>query len=786
MTTRLAFSGAIILALSACAADSIDSSPVVRPPDRRPLLAEPARGSAARAWSDSAEYRRSPGLAGIGAAEAYAARPAGQPGGRGQLIAVIDTGIDVRHPDLTMNRNASFIRDNSVADRAHGTQVAGIAAARRDGVGTHGVAYAARINGIDIFSRNAPPGLVPVDAASEIAAAIGSTGGVRRTYGRPVDALIGGVQSDPELRSDVANISLTLRGPRPGDPALSQVRDAMVDATRAGTLVVAALGNQGTVGPSWAPANLVDDASLRGRAVAVGNWDSTRYSIADVVAGRARQGQIAGSMSNACGQLRNCIFAPGESIVTTIPGGGYGTASGTSMAAPHVAGALAVMKAAFPNVPPEELLNRLFRTAVNPLTLRRGEFDRTGQFGWGLMDLGEAMRAQGALRVATASGEVALESTSLQLGSGFSHERLAEAFTDIVTLDADGFAYRTALAERIGRTGEGRGFLDRLLGRDTGRLWSGHAGPVAMTASLAANEPAATWARSADGGGDGDFLIRVTFTEDTSLSIGRGRGGSGLIDETFGAPGRALFADLRLTNPFKDFAGRGHTMEMRTALGDKTTLGLHSTLPLGEGEDETRGVGLALSHKVTDALVVTGQLGVMSERSGLWGSRGGGGLAIDGGDTRHIALSANYAVSDRLSLSSVYSFGMVDPATSGLLSARRPFSGDAFALGATLRDAIVAGDSLSLTAGLPFRVRSAPVTITAPTGVGTDGALVFEQRTVNLAPEGREKRIGVSYGVQFAEPGVDLDIGALLRFEPDHRRDERTELIVGGGLQWRF
>ena len=66
----------------------------------RPALPEPSAGSSDTAWSTSSEYRSSNGLQLIRAAEGYATRSTGQPGGQGKTVAVLDTPLDIRHPDL--------------------------------------------------------------------------------------------------------------------------------------------------------------------------------------------------------------------------------------------------------------------------------------------------------------------------------------------------------------------------------------------------------------------------------------------------------------------------------------------------------------------------------------------------------------------------------------------------------------------------------------------------------------------------------------------------------------
>ncbi len=65
------------------------------------------------------------------------------------------------------------------------------------------------------------------------------------------------------------------------------------------------------------------------------------------------------------------VFAPGSSITSSIPGGGYGIKQGTSMAAPHVAGALAVFRQAHPNRPISQFMADLVGTGV-PITYPSG------------------------------------------------------------------------------------------------------------------------------------------------------------------------------------------------------------------------------------------------------------------------------------------------------------------------------------------------------------------------------------------------------------------------------
>lgn len=287
---------------------------------------EPSNPRSRTSW-ETAEYRNSEGLDLINASQGYASRTTGQPGGRGITVAVLDDGVDYEHPDLDFGQyDRSFAFAGAELPWDHGTPVAGIIAARRNDRGTHGVAYAANI--VSIGTCKSSGGCfgdaLDVDSADETAADIASAAGLTRSYGN--------IESNPEASSDIINMSFAYDG----HDDIPQITSAMQDAAAAGRIMVAALGNEESLGPSGAPASNVDDPGIAGWAIAVGALNSagTRDAI----------------FSNTCdGVEEYCLFAPGEDIYTVAGGGGYAYFSGTSAAAPVVAGAAAVVWAAFPN-----------------------------------------------------------------------------------------------------------------------------------------------------------------------------------------------------------------------------------------------------------------------------------------------------------------------------------------------------------------------------------------------------------------------------------------------------
>ena len=204
---------------------------------------------------------------------------------------VIDTGIDLDHPDLNVNvgLSKSFIRDTSPDDgNGHGSHVAGtIAAIKGNGIGVVGVAAGAEVIAVRVLDRRGS----------------GSNSGV-----------IAGVDyAGANFRAgDVANMSL-------GGGFSQALNDAVIAAASKGLKFALAAGNEST------------DANTKSPASANGN---NIYTISAF-----GQGDNWASFSNY-GNPPVDFGEPGVSIPSTYKDGGYATLSGTSMASPHAAGLL--------------------------------------------------------------------------------------------------------------------------------------------------------------------------------------------------------------------------------------------------------------------------------------------------------------------------------------------------------------------------------------------------------------------------------------------------------------
>ncbi|MEV6521633.1 S8 family serine peptidase [Longispora sp. NPDC051575] len=278
----------------------------------------------------------------IGAPEAWAAGHTGA----GVTVAVLDTGVDAGHPDLAgrIGATANFTDDPDADDL--------------DGHGTH---VAATIAGVGPVHRGVAPG------------ATLAVGKVCAAHGCPESAVLAGMRwATVERHARVVNLSLG-SGDTPEVDPLEQAVDALTAQT--GALFVVAAGNEGLDGS-------VNSPSTAAAALSVAAVDA-----ADQRAPFSSRGP------GANGAVKPEISAPGVDIVAARAAHGVaGTPvddlhtrlSGTSMAAPHVAGAAALLAGQHPDWTAARVKNALTGSA-------RPVGDVPGQ-GAGRVDVGRAVR----------------------------------------------------------------------------------------------------------------------------------------------------------------------------------------------------------------------------------------------------------------------------------------------------------------------------------------------------------------------------------------------------------
>jgi len=328
----------------------------------------------------SAEFLRDWGLDRMQADQAYAAGITG----KGVKIGALDSGFDAAHPEFASDRYHPLLTSGSYIDGSpfsvngtlnpnndsHGTHVVGTMGASRDGNGMHGVAFNAQIyvgntnkNDSFLFGPNPDPRYFK---AAYDALADAGVRAINNSWGsQPPDVSYRTLADLHAAYAQHWNKGTWL--------------DAAADVSRRGVINVFSAGNSGYPNASVRSALPYFQPDLEGHWLAVSGLDQSNQQ-----------------KYNQCGLAKYwCITTPGAKIDSTIPDGGYAIKSGTSMAAPHATGALALVMERYPYMNNQQALQVLLTTATQ---LDGSVTDApTTQVGWGVANLKRAMGGPGQL-----------------------------------------------------------------------------------------------------------------------------------------------------------------------------------------------------------------------------------------------------------------------------------------------------------------------------------------------------------------------------------------------------
>ncbi|HGX3210883.1 TPA: S8 family serine peptidase, partial [Serratia marcescens] len=371
----------------------------------------------------SSEFNAEWGLGAIHADQAYAAGYTG----KGIKLGIFDQPVYAKHPefsgpDKVINLVTHGIReytdpyipvkkgddfrydgtpstDSSGKLGSHGTHVGGIAAGSRDGGAMHGVAFNAQI----ISAENGDPG--PEDGI-----VLGNDGAVYQAGWNKL------VASGARIINNSWGIGITEKFDKGGyDPAYPHftVNDAQkqfdqikqilgtkpggayqgaIDAARSGVVTIFAAGND---------YNLNNPDAMAGLAYFVPDIAPHWLSVASLQDPTNSGDYSISTFSSRCGYTASfCVSAPGTRVYSSVIAGtgvddlttGYANKSGTSMAAPHVAGSVAVLMERFPYLNGAQVADVLKTTATD-----MGAPGIDALYGWGMINLGKAINGPGML-----------------------------------------------------------------------------------------------------------------------------------------------------------------------------------------------------------------------------------------------------------------------------------------------------------------------------------------------------------------------------------------------------
>jgi len=233
-------------------------------------------------------------------------------------VAIIDTGIDPTHPDLNVVGGTNTIGGGSfVDDNGHGSHVAGTVAGLDNAVGVVGVAPGANLYAVKVLNAGGSGSFSSVASGLDWVAS---------------------TRNDRDATNDIAVANLSLTGAGTDDAGCGKqshdvMHKAICGCVARGVVCVVAAGNSAQDAAGYAPASYDEAFTVSAISDADGKPGRTkgkRIIAPDLFAGFSNFGPDVD------------IAGPGVGILSTYRDGGYATLSGTSMATPHVAGAVSL------------------------------------------------------------------------------------------------------------------------------------------------------------------------------------------------------------------------------------------------------------------------------------------------------------------------------------------------------------------------------------------------------------------------------------------------------------
>lgn len=360
---------------------------------------------------DTAEYRNQPALEQINVIPAYEKGASGD----NVIVSIIDTGIDLDNPEFAGRIHpqsadlviAGVVEPSEVRSGGpnlededdHGTPIAGIIGAARDGVGIHGVAPEAQLL---VFRTD--------DDEADEESLLGQ-------------AIAEGIERSADIGANVVNMSFGS-----SEAGARGEFESIFSFLKAHDIVsVIAAGNGGLADPDPSALGALDVAGAP----------------AAIISGSVDASNIISSFTNRAGEGADIyLVAPGEFLRGVVPGGAPGETrsfSGTSASTPVISGAAALLRSLWPTLSATEIVDILLESATD-----LGAPGTDPIYGRGLLNIGAAVRPLGDVSVTGINGQ---ETDVSELGadlSGVFGDALSK-LEDIVVFDAYNRDFRAPL-----------------------------------------------------------------------------------------------------------------------------------------------------------------------------------------------------------------------------------------------------------------------------------------------------------------------------------------------------
>jgi hypothetical protein len=683
---------------------------------------------------DTAEFRRSDGPGFHNAPTAWAQGATGA----GVKIAVIDTGIDTDSPEFAgrLDPASADVAGNGTVEAVddHGTNVAMVAAAARNSTGILGIAYNATV----IALRADRPGSCANTSPSTTDGCVFADRDIATGIDRAVAA-------------GATVINLSLGGDAPNSTMLAAVQRAV----SAGVVIVVAAGNEGDGSDPK-----VDPNQPNPFAAGVRNAGGSNV----IIVGSVNESSQLSSFSNkagsqatffltALGERICCVYENGVLKVDSTPSGNFVTLfSGTSFSAPQVAGAVALLKQAFPALTGAQMVDILLASARDA-----GATGTDTVYGRGILDIAAAFAPRGATKLAGGTAQVPL-SDDTAVGSAPMGDAFAGTAAQAVILDGYGRAYTTDLARGMQRAA----LAPRLLGAidDRGRRVGGGTDSLSLAFSIAdGSDGASAWPGQLRLSRQDAEAARVLagraalrLAPDKAMAFGFRERADGLVAQLQGQQRPAFLiagearGDLGFTAATdtalayrQQFGSWGLTASAERGdawLGSPRMAG--GTLGRRRETNELSAFSLSADRTFGDLEAAIGLSWLDEDRTVL------GGYFHDvfgagGARTLFADANAGWRLADGWRLGAALRQGWTRADRSGIIGAGSNFVSRAWSADLARQGVFGRDDSLSVRISQPLRVESGGLALNLP--VGYDYATLsptYGVRTISLTPSGRE------------------------------------------------
>jgi len=679
-------------------------------------------------YYQSAEYNAQYGLGNINAAEIYSDGYSGS----GVTVAVIDTGVDLDHPDLAANiatGGYDYVDNDSDANpngqgayMSHGTHVAGIIAGVKNDVGMHGVAYNANILALRAGSSSGSLSSSAIESSIDRAISQGAK---------------------------VINASFGASG------IAVSTENKWLSAHNNDIISVHAAGND------YLKSTVYDDNNpLYGARLPIeSGYEALANTLIAVVA--TDSSDVIASYSNRCGDaMQWCIAAPGSGIYSTVDttditdsnSDGYDNYSGTSMAAPHVSGAVAVLRSKWPSKTAAETVTILYDTAT--------DLGATGVdviYGRGLLNLDNAVYAQGALTVQTASGGSHYLSDSSFSSSSVLGSALSQSL-EIAVYDKYKRDYYFNLNSAVS-TPDPLKISDELKFSDSnfeidlepGMKLSGELNKGSIQIQNNYND------------------IKISFSDKQPASkvfaFNNEARIAGLSD-TY-----SLYSDSHLSQ-----INNAKIINISSTGNTKTSLGVVSGYTDKSNTHSINGVNASvLINPTKDSSLIT-QVSHLEEDDTFLSNYFSGAYQTGISKTNFINLIARSKVNNHLDVVAQYNKGRtsVNTLENSVVSNISTIDSSGYSASLVGADVYSKGDTLFATYKQPTRVENGNMILTTANGLNMDDSISFIDQTVSLSPIASEKILTVGYSDNYSK---DTAITVLLNYRdnPNHDATAKSE-----------